>query len=71
MRSVHAEPDPELMAALAVARIAVTDLMLFAGVAPDEAGAATREEAPDQHLEVPALAAARRPRFRRLRRWFS
>jgi hypothetical protein len=44
MRSVRTEPDPDLTAALTAARIAVTDLMLFAGVDPDEARAATREQ---------------------------
>lgn len=70
MRSLPAAPDPELTAAMAAARIAVTDLMLFVGVDPDEARAATREEARKQELEVPAPASARKPRFRSLRRWF-
>jgi hypothetical protein len=71
MRSIRTEPDPELTATLAAARTAVTDLMLFVGVHPDEARAATREEArKQQYLEVPALASAPKPRFRTLRRWF-
>jgi hypothetical protein len=75
MRSVRTEPDQELTAALTAAHIAVTDLMLFVGVDPDEARAATREEArKQQELEVPAPASAREARFRPLsrlfRRWF-
>lgn len=41
MRSARAKPDPQLAAALTAARLAVRDLMLFAGVDPDEARAAT------------------------------
>jgi hypothetical protein len=71
MRSLRTDPDPELTAALTTARIAVTDLMLFAGVDPEEARAATREEERrHQELKVPPRAAARQPRFDRLRRWF-
>ncbi len=70
MRSVRTDPGPELTATLAAARVAVTDLMLFVGVDPDEARAATREEARKQELAVPALAWARKPRLRPLRRWF-
>ena len=71
MRAVRTEPDPEMTAALTAARMAVTDLMLFVGVDPDEARAATREEArEEQELEVPARPPARKSRFHRLRRWF-
>jgi hypothetical protein len=70
LHSLRAEPDADLTAALAAARMAVTDLMLFAGVDPDEARAATREEArKQQELEVPAPAPARKARFPALRRW--
>lgn len=62
MRSVRTEPDPDLTAALTAARIAVTDLMLFAGVDPDEARAATREqERKPQDLEVPARPSPQEP----------
>jgi hypothetical protein len=49
--------------------------MLFVGVDPDEASAATRAEARNQpDPEVPALASARTSLFRtlrgRFRRWF-
>ncbi len=70
MRSVRTDRDPELTAALAAARVAVTDLMLFVGVDPDEARAATGAEARKQELEVRAAASARKPRFDPLRRWF-
>jgi hypothetical protein len=75
MRSVRNNPDAEFAAALTAARIAVTDLMLFAGVDADEARAATREEPRKQQaLEVRAPASAQKRRFRelrrRLRRWF-
>lgn len=71
MRSIRTEPDPELTAAFSASRIAVTDLMLFVGVDPDEARAATREEARKQELEVPALAPPpRKSPFRPLRRWY-
>ena len=71
MRSASSEPSPELTAALAAARIAVTDLMLFAGVDPDEARAATRdEEHARSPLEVRAPASSRRRRLRALGRWF-
>jgi hypothetical protein len=68
MRDLQADPTPELSAALTAARIAVNDLLLFAGVQPDEARAATREEPRKQHavLEVPAPASAKRRRFRGL-----
>ena len=59
MRSIRTEPNPDLESALAVARVAVTDLMLFVGVDPDEARAATRAENSDQReLDVPAPASA-------------
>jgi fusaric acid resistance family protein len=70
MRSLREEPNPELTAALAAARIAVTDLMLFVGVDPVDARAAIRqEEREEQSLEVPAPASARRPRLRSFGRW--
>lgn len=67
MRALADEPHPDLTAALTAARIAVTDLLLFAGVNPDEARAATREER-EHELEVPAPASAQRGRFAALRR---
>jgi hypothetical protein len=77
MRSVRTEPNPELTAAVTAARIAVTDLMLFVGVDPDEARAASREEERKQpEPEVPAPASrtgwlrALRRWIRALRRWF-
>jgi hypothetical protein len=74
MRTIERTPDAKLTAALTVARIAVTDLMLFVGVDPEEARAATREEeAEQQELEVPAPATERKtlwPVPRWLRRWF-
>jgi Fusaric acid resistance protein-like len=71
MRSVRTEPDPDLAAALIAARVAVVDLMLFAGVDSDQARAATREEPRKQpELEVRAPASARTRRFRTLGRWF-
>jgi Fusaric acid resistance protein-like len=60
MRSVRARPGPDLAAALTAARLAVTDLMLFAGVEPDEARAATREEESHPEPEVRPPASARR-----------
>ena len=72
MRAVRSEPDPELTAALAAARIAVTDLMLFLGVDPDEARAATREESrSEQELQVSDVAATPNRRLGRLRRWLA
>ena len=69
MRSVRTDRDPELTAALTAARMAVNDLMLFVGVDPDEARAATREQGrQEQELEVPELAWTRTPRFDRFRR---
>ena len=74
MRSIDATPDSELTAALTAARIAVIDLLLFAGVDPDEARAATREE-PRGSLQpkVSAPASRRKSRLdpfrRRLVRW--
>jgi hypothetical protein len=69
MRDVSPDPEPELVAALTAARVAVTDLMLFVGVDPDEARAATREERRTQlGLEVPAPASPTKQRFRALAR---
>jgi hypothetical protein len=71
LRALRDEPDPELAAVLTAARIAVTDLMLFAGVDPEEARAATREEPRARpELEVPEPAAASRRRVRALARCF-
>jgi hypothetical protein len=57
MRSIDSTPDPELAAALAAARMAITDLLLFVGVEPDEARVATRDTEPErQELDVPAPA---------------
>lgn len=70
MRAVQAEPDPELAATLTAARVAVTDLMLFAGVDPEEARAASREEPRSQpELEVRPPAPVRTGWLRALRRW--
>jgi uncharacterized membrane protein YgaE (UPF0421/DUF939 family) len=72
MRAIRQAPDPDLTAALNAARIAVSDLMCFVGVDPDEARAATRPEVREQHdLEVPARPQARQPPFRSARRWLS
>jgi hypothetical protein len=69
LRSVRADRDPELTTVLTAARIAVTDLMLFAGVDPDEARAATAEEVHDRREpEVPDRASARKGWFGALRR---
>jgi hypothetical protein len=71
MRSARAERDPELTTVLTVARIAVTDLMLFAGVDPEEARAATADEAhAPQEPSVPDRASARKGWLAALRRWF-
>jgi hypothetical protein len=71
MRTVRADPEAEVTTVLAAARVAVTDLLFFAGVDPDEARAATREGRPkERELEVPAPAAARKGWFRLLRGWF-
>jgi len=75
MRAVAVERDADVTAALTAARMAVVDLMLFAGVEADEARAATREEEREQPaLEVSAPAPARRAPFQpvvqRLRRRF-
>ena len=71
MRLVRAEPDPQLAAALTAARLAVTDLMLFAGVDPDEARAATREVPRTRaDLEIRAPASAQKRLFRSLGRLF-
>jgi hypothetical protein len=71
MRGLRREPDAALAAALTAARIAVTDLMLFAGVDPEEARAATREQ-PREHreLEVRAPASAGKGLLASLRRRF-
>ena len=42
MRSSGRDHDPEMGAALTAARVAITDLMLFAGVDPDEARVRSR-----------------------------
>jgi hypothetical protein len=69
MRAAHTEPDPELLDALTAARVAVNDLMLFVGVDPDEARAATREERPrGPQLEVRVPAAGQKGWIRALRR---
>jgi hypothetical protein len=71
MRDIHDDPDPDLAAALTAARVAVTDLMLFVGVDPEEARAATREEPRKQpEPEVRAPASARARGFRALGRRF-
>ena len=70
MRSIRERPDPDLTAAQVSARIAVTDLMLFAGVDHDAARAATHAEAPREDApEVPAKAAAREAKLRPLPAW--
>jgi hypothetical protein len=70
MRSDADEPSADLTAALAAARLAVTDLMLFVGVPPDEARAATAEEARRRpELEVPEPASTRTGPFRALGGW--
>jgi uncharacterized membrane protein YgaE (UPF0421/DUF939 family) len=69
MRAATRQPDPEMAAALTAGRMAVTDLMLFVGVDPDEARAATREERRhEQALEASGGAPTRKPRLHRLRR---
>jgi hypothetical protein len=73
MRAAQLSPDPDVTVALTAARIAVADLMLFAGVDPDVARAATRPEVADEHntneVEVPARAGASTSRLRALARW--
>jgi hypothetical protein len=69
VRAIRTDPDPDLTAALTATRIAVTDLMVFAGVDPDEARAATQEDREQPQLEVPRRATARRGWLRRLVRW--
>jgi hypothetical protein len=54
LRAIDSTPSPELTSALAAARVAVVDLLLFAGVDGDEARAATRELRPELTLDVPA-----------------
>jgi hypothetical protein len=70
MRSVSAESSAELTAALAAARMAVTDLMLFVGVPADEARAAAAEEAREHEPEVPEPVSTRTQRQRALARRF-
>jgi hypothetical protein len=65
MRGIDAEPAPELAAVLMAARVAVNDLLLFAGVEPSEAGAATREE-PREEKDVPEVPAPARATKHRL-----
>ena len=70
VRDVRTDPDPELAATLTAARLTVTDLMLFVGVDPEEARAATREEPRKQpEPEVRTPASARKRQFRALGRW--
>ena len=74
MRAVRSDPDADLVSALTAARMTVNDLMLFVGVDPDDARAATRPEVAEQpELEARALPTPVRPRFRRwlanLPRW--
>ena len=70
MRSLRTNPDADLTAALAAGRMAVTDLMLFAGVDPSEARAATRDEArKQQELEVPVPALVQAARLPALLHW--
>jgi hypothetical protein len=69
MRSLRTEPDGDLTATMTAARIAVTDLMLFVGVDPADARAATHVEATGEpELDVPAPAPAQQPWFRPLLR---
>jgi fusaric acid resistance family protein len=70
MRSVSAESSAELTAALAAARMAITDLMLFVGVPADEARAAAAEEAREHEPEVPEPVSTRTQRQRTLARRF-
>lgn len=71
MRSIQRAPDPDLVAAISVARVAVTDLMRFVGVDAEEALAVTRQrEHKQQHPELPNPGVAPRARPRRLLRWF-
>jgi hypothetical protein len=70
MRAGWSELESELPAAVTVARIVVGDLMLFVGVPPDEARAATeRREHQQATLEVPTPATARKGLFHKSRRW--
>jgi hypothetical protein len=46
------DTDAELVVALAAVRIAVTDLMLFVGVDPDEAFAVARSDVREREPEV-------------------
>lgn len=63
-QAVRFDPGPDLTAALSAARIAVTDLMLFVGVDPAEARAATRPtNRARPELEVPAPSSAPGRRF--------
>jgi hypothetical protein len=73
MRSAGGESSADLTAALAAARMAITDLMLFVGVPAEEARAAAAEKAREQELEVPEPVSTRTRRLRalarRFRRW--
>jgi hypothetical protein len=53
MRNAITDADPDMQGALSAARVAVTDLMLFVGVDPDEARAATRPTPPDRAIQIP------------------
>jgi hypothetical protein len=55
LRTLRAPRDPRFAAALTAAGIAVTDLLLFAGVDPGEARAATGEGERTYGVEVPAV----------------
>jgi hypothetical protein len=69
MRSANRDPDADVTATLTAARMAVTDLMRFAGVDTDEA-AATRPDAPAEHGDPEVRAVPpRRTRFGVARRW--
>lgn len=69
MRELPVGGDLDATATLTVARIAVTDLMLFVGVSHDEARAAAENVEPRQSgLQVPTPATTRKGQFQRLRR---
>jgi hypothetical protein len=62
MRSAVSDWDPDIEGALSAARVAVMDLMLFVGVVPNEARAATRptpREDPSLHVPPPHAPAQR------------
>jgi len=66
-----AEPSAELTAALAAARMAITDLMLFVGVPADEARAAVAQKVREQQEpKVPEPVSTRPRRLRSVARWF-